>query len=175
MWRLPLLPSPDKSVQYSVAFQNKSLSLSPCPGWPTSASPTVETTTFTLLFSVESPRRRAPDADLVQELRPLVVPRHGWLLGADVGDLGGHLGDRRSRRGCREKADGLIGGRIPRPRRAGAQQLTVTLNSDLESAASWGFWPEPKWQSWVRARRPGPVAPPQGRKAPRHSWRQRTS
>lgn len=47
MCRLPRLPSPGKSAQYSVAFQNKSLSLSPCLGWLTSASPAVETTMFT--------------------------------------------------------------------------------------------------------------------------------
>lgn len=111
MWRLLHLPSPDKSAQYSVAFQNKSLSLSPCPGWPTSACPTVERTRFTCLFSAESPRWQ-PDANLILELRPLVVPHHGWLFDTHVGDFGGYLGDRRSWCSWSKKADGLINGGI---------------------------------------------------------------
>lgn len=61
-------------------------------------------------LSMWNPRDGQKGAHLNQELRSLVVPHHGGLFGADVGDFGGYLGNRRPRRGCKEKADGLGGG-----------------------------------------------------------------
>lgn len=47
------------------------------------------------VLSVWNPADGQQGAHLVQELRPLVVPHRRRLFGADVGDFGGDLGDRR--------------------------------------------------------------------------------